>query len=285
MGSSLAVLDESKSDKHPIISVGGFVCQLSDIPEIEERWRESKHLLGLGGRSSIKYSMSWAAPELRSDLINRLGDLPAKAVVALLEDFRPRSFKLRRETRAERYIHLPAFEYVLQRLVEGQYCAPGGGPHFVIFDHRDDFPKLSALYTRLHATEWKFAGRVLPSLSSRGWAASLTASCEGPLNEIADLIVSAMTRWAGGRCAEIKGKAFPERAELDANMRSLVGLFPSAPRAIPKRRQGYSVITHTANRTGQELLYANVDRWLNELEPPQPLPAATPYDPEDDIPF
>jgi hypothetical protein len=266
VGSKLAVLDESSSDKHPIVSVGGFICEFDHLVAIEKRWRNDKRTLGLGSDTAVKYSMSWPDPRLRSKLIARIGDLPISGVVALLEDFRPKSFKLRKETRGERYIHLRAFEYVLQRLVAPQYCEPSSGPHLVIFDHRSDFPKLADHYANCHAKNWHFGDRSTSSLRSYGWASSLTAADGGPLNEIADLIVSAITRWAGGRCAQTRGKSVAERDELDTDVRAIIARFPASPNTIPTRRQGFSVITHTGNRTGKELLYDNVDGWLNDLE-------------------
>jgi hypothetical protein len=283
VSSKLAILDESSSDKHPIVSVGGFVCEFDNVVAIEKRWRNAKRRLGLSSGTPVKYSMSWPEPRLRNELIACIGRLPVSGVVALLEDFRPRSFKLRKETRGERYIHLRAFEYVLQRLVAPQYCEPNSGPHLVVFDHRSDFPKLADHYADCHAKDWRFGDQSIPSLRSCGWVASLTAANEGPLTEIADLIVSAITRWAGGRCAETRGKSFAERTELDTDLRAIIARFPASPTTIPTRRQGFSVITHTGNRTGKELLYDNVDHWLNNLEASSAATNARPnHRPDDD---
>jgi hypothetical protein len=268
MGSRLAVLDESKSQHHPIISVGGFVAEMSDVGMIEDEWRRAKCEIGLDPERPIKYTMSWPDQANRGAMIATIGTLPVVVVVALLEDFRPARFGLRKQTRGELYIHRPAFEYVLQRLVEDQYCPADEGAHFVVFDHRDDFRRLSETYSKCHDNGWRFAGRSLPSLRSRGWSASLTAASEGPLNEIADLLVSTTTRWAGARCAIAKGRQMPEQAELDRDMLAIVERFPASPTSIPTRRRGYSIITHTGNRTGKELLYDNIDRWLNELASP-----------------
>lgn len=103
----------------------------------------------------------------------------------------------------------------------------------------------------------------------------------GPIYEIADLLVSCVTRWADERCiAHKEGKA-PDLEELDRCMTGLVGLFPAAQNGIPPRRCGHSFIVHADNRTGKELLKGNLDRWAHEVTP-------VPFDlgsPENDIPF
>lgn len=261
----LVVLDESRSDKHPIISVGGFVAELADVPAIERRWRTAKEGLGLDPAAAVKYSQSWEERSHRSALIAAIGELPVAGVVALLEDFRPRTYKMRKETRGDLFIHRSAFEYVLQRLVAPQFCKPGEGPHVVVFDQRDDFQRLSALYAEVHPRGWQFFGRQVPSLASYGYCASLTAAADGPIVEVADLLVSSLTRWAGARCAVERGRTVGELSELEADVSAVASLFPASPSSTPTRRQGYSVIVHTGGRTGNEMLARYVDRWLNDL--------------------
>lgn len=272
----VVVLDESKSTKHPIMSVGGFVADYGDVSSIEEAWRSEKQALGLDPAEPVKYSMSWTDQLDRARLITAIGRLPITGVVALLEDFRPRSYRRRKETRSELYVHKRAFEYVLQRMVEPQYCKPGDGPHLVMFDHHDEFDMLAKRYAQLHPSGWKFNQRTLPSLADHGYCASLTAASLGPLIEVADLVVSCMTRWAGMRCAVERGKDVPERQEVDRDVAGIVDLFPTSGTSVPPRRQGYSVIVHREQRTGKELLHGKVDAWLNAL-PQRSHP--------DDIPF
>jgi hypothetical protein len=281
MPSQLVILDESKSDKHPIISVGGVAVELDRVGEVERRWEDGKRAVGLGGQP-VKYSMTWPEPARRGELIALLGTLPLRAVVALLEDFRPTFFKLSKQRRGERYVHLHAFEWVLQRLAEPTYLQPGCAPHFVAFDYRADFPKLAKEYARHHPAGWEFpGGKRLSSLKSLGYSASLYAACDGPLIEIADMLVSTVTRWAGGRCLTHKGGRVDEYAELARDCRAVRNLLPPSPTTIPTRWQGYSVVTFTRNKTGKELLFNNIDSWLREL--PDPTPPTTPMD--DDLPF
>jgi hypothetical protein len=283
MPSQLVVLDESKSSKHPIISVGGVAVELDRIVEVEAKWAEVKRTAGLGGRS-VKYSMSWPERARRGELIGAIGTLPLRAVITLLEDFRPKRMKFSpdKEKRGERYVHLPAFEWVLQRLAEPLYGQPESHPHFVAFDLRDDFAELARGYAKHHGAGWSFGSKVLPSLQSLGYSGTLYGCCQGSLNEIADLLVSAVTRWAGYRCVEHKGGKAPEMEELARDCRAVRDLFPPSPTAIPARWQGYSVITFTQNKTGKELLYDNVDRWLRELPEPDESGSAAGGD---DIPF
>jgi hypothetical protein len=129
--------------------------------------------------------------------------------------------------------------------------------------------RLAGQYARLHPSGWAFGPKRLSSLRDLAYSASLLGVDQGPLVEIADLVVSAVTRWPGARSAAHKGRSIPELGELAVDCRSLRDLFPSRPSTTPPRWQGYSFITFTANRTGKEFLYDNVDGWLRELpEPP-----------------
>jgi hypothetical protein len=95
VGSKLIVLDESKQRRHRILSVGGVVAELSDLPDLEEIWREAREEAGVEAGTAIKYSMNWpGGPGQRAKLIDTVGQLPLKAVIALLEDFRPLGMKL-----------------------------------------------------------------------------------------------------------------------------------------------------------------------------------------------
>jgi hypothetical protein len=126
--SQLIVLDESKSNKHPIISVGGVAIELDHIVGIEASWDKAKSTAGLEGRA-IKYSMTWPEQERRRDFIATIGEMTSlRAVIALLEDFRPgrMRFSTDKEKRSERYVHRRAFEWVLQRLAEPKWSARRG---------------------------------------------------------------------------------------------------------------------------------------------------------------
>jgi hypothetical protein len=136
--SQFVVLDESKSEKHPILSVGGIIVNGDDIPEIERKWAAMKRAAGFSDRP-VKYAMTWPDRSVRIHFMEQIGELRVRAVAALLEDFRPLRMKTKRETRSEAYVHLHAFEYVLQRLPESIYRDDTCAPNFVLFDHRDDF--------------------------------------------------------------------------------------------------------------------------------------------------
>jgi hypothetical protein len=147
MPSQFVVLDESKSEKHPILSVGGIVVNADDIPEIERQWASIKRATNFADRP-MKYSMSWPNPAVRVHFMELIGGLPMRGVAALLEDFRPLRMKTKRETRSEYYVHARAFDYVLQRLPESIYRDDTCSPNFVLLDHRDDFGKFAAAYAR-----------------------------------------------------------------------------------------------------------------------------------------
>lgn len=261
----VVVLDESKGHHHPIISVGGVVLAHPAVRDVEEHWETAKQRVGLRGEA-IKYSMSWPDTARRADLIESIGDLSIQGVIAMLEDHRPKRMLLRKETRKELYVHRQCMEYVLQRIVGSLYVGDQGSPHFVVVDHRDDFPKLDATYRELYERGWSFASRsVLPSLRDRDSSRSLTAASGGPLVEIADMVVSTLTRWAACRCAEERGKQIGERDELDVACRAVMGLFPANPRSGGAQRRGYSIVTHTKDLTGKELLRDRIDPWINGL--------------------
>jgi hypothetical protein len=105
---------------------------------------------------------------------------------------------------------------------------------------------------------------------------------DGALNEIADMTISCVTRWAGARAALKRGKTVQEVSELDREAGAIVGRFPCAPGVMPSRRQGFSLITHKANRTGKEILAAHIDAWAREIED---LPAPPTTVEDDDNPF
>jgi hypothetical protein len=267
---AFAYLDESKTQgHHRIISVGGFVVEAGQLGEIERRWRGGKAAVGLDPEKSVKHSGDWPDREPRSRLIETIGQLPIRAVIALLEDFRPKAFQKDKSKRSELYLHKPAFEYVLQRLVTN-YFGAGGGPHVVSFDLRDDFVELSKAFSRCHPRRWNLPYSTLPSLRSVGVSDSLMATDAGAANEIADFVVSAFTRWAGARCAAFTSGTPSDLTEHERAARALAPLFPADLRS--SRRRGYSIVTHTQQRTGKELLGKHIDQWLDEL-------------PDDEIPF
>jgi hypothetical protein len=265
MPSQFVVLDESKSEKHPILSVGGIVVNGDDIPEIERRWAQMKRATNLEGRP-VKHSMTWPKPELRIYFMELIGQLPLKAVAALLEDFRPASMKLKKETRSEFYVHVVAFEYVLQRLPESIFRDRACAPNFVVVDHRSDFPKFATAYARCHGEGWYFPqwSRRVPSLESIGFTSGLHITQDGALNEIADMTVSCITRWAGARAAAHRGKTVPDLEGLDREAGEIIGCFPCSP-TTPPRRQGFSLVTFKDNRTGKEVLAAHIDAWAQEI--------------------
>lgn len=265
MTSTITVLDESKHDRHGILSVGGFLVEAHNVPGIETLWRSTKMRLGLEADQRIKYSMSWENLETRCQLIEAAGTLPIRAVIALLEDFRPAGMRKFKLTRKDTYIHRRAYIYVLQRLVENLYTAPGEGPHFVAIDHRDDFGAFLDGYEQGYRDGWTFGNKRLPSLHERGFSSSLLVCQAGPLHEIADLLTSAITRWADVRCSAHKGGKADDLPELERCARAVINLFPIGIDGVPPRRRGFSMVTHTKNQTGKELLRDNLDRWVADL--------------------
>jgi hypothetical protein len=148
--------------------------------------------------------------------------------------------------------------------------------HFRI---RPNFPKLDERYRELHGQRVSLPwGDEWPSLRSRGYSESLAATRGGPLNEIADLVVGAVTRWAACRCGVERGKSIPEREELDCACRAVLHLFPSRG-SIPDQWTGWSFVMHTRGLTGKEQLKGSLDGWLRDLKN-EPVEAR-----DDDIPF
>jgi hypothetical protein len=284
MAPRLIVFDESKQRRHRILSVGGVVIDLADLPEIEARWEAARQAAGIETGTPIKYSMRWpGGPSQRAKLIAAIGELPLEALVSLLEDFRPLGMKARKATRKDASIHRRAFEYALQRLA-GELFIPAEetGPHLVTIDGRDDFKEFHAAYENGYLRgSPRLPHHPMPPLRERGFSASLGECSTGPMHEIADLLVSCVTRWADERCiAHKEGKA-PDLEELDRCMTNLVGLFPVGQNGIPPRRCGHSFIVHAGNRTGKELLKDNLDGSPHEVTPVS-------FDlgpPENDIPF
>lgn len=265
----IVFLDEchtTASHGHPIYSVGGVSSEIERIGEIEAAWWAAKARRGLI-ELDLKFAMSWpGGAAQRLEMIEEVASLPLKqGVIALLEDFRPKMLKLTsKEKRSDLYVHRDCFDYVLQRLRASQY-EPGEGTHMIAFDHGDQFPKLEERYREVHAQRSLPWGDTWPSLRDRGYSESLMATQGGPLNEIADLVVGALTRWAACRCGAERGKTIGERADLDRACRSLIHLFPTRP-SIPKRWTGWSFIVFTADLTGKEQLKAGLDRWLLEMK-------------------
>jgi len=205
MASSLVVLDESKQRRHGILSVGGVVINLIDLPEVEARWTAARRAAKIGDGTPIKYSMTWpGGPAQRAELIGAAGGLPAKAVIALLEDFRPLGMKARKATRKDAYVQRHAFEWVLQRLAGDLFIdSEDAGPHFVMIDGRDDFDQFQDIYADGYARGWPhMPHHPMPALRERGFSASLGEWSNGPAHEIADLIVSCVTRWADEQCID-----------------------------------------------------------------------------------
>lgn len=276
MSPQVVFLDECHTTAghgHPIYSIGGVSAEAARIGEIEEGWRAAKAARGLSDRN-LKFAMSWPqGSEQRLEMIETIGSLPLKqGVIALLEDFRPKMMKLAsKEKRGDLYVHRGCFDYVLQRLRAPQY-EPGEGIHIVAFDHGDHFPKLDERYREVHTdrTLW-------PSLRDRGYSESLAATRGGPLNEIADLVVGAITRWAACRCGAERGKSRAEQDQLDRACRVVLPLFPSRP-SVPEQWTGWSFVVFTRELTGKEQLKSGLDGWLRDLKS-----AGAP--PTDDIPF
>jgi hypothetical protein len=175
MGSKLIVFDESKQRRHRILSVGGVVAELSDLPDLEEIWREAREEAGVEAGTAIKYSMNWpGGPEQRAKLIATVGQLPLKAVIALLEDFRPLGMKARKATRKDSYIQRRAFEWSLQRLAGDLYIdVAEEGPHLVMIDGRDDFREFQEVYALGYDEGWPdLPHHPMPSLRERGFSSS-----------------------------------------------------------------------------------------------------------------
>jgi len=266
-------LDESHTDAkwHRILSVGGVIVEAASVAEVESAWRDAKRDAGLAERD-LKFSMTW--PEgsgQRLRMIETIPTLPLEhAVVALLEDFRPTRMKLfDKEKRGDLYVHRGCFEYVLQRLCAPQYAPGPSGVHLVAFDNGDHFPKLDQQYRGVHGHRWPLPwGGHWPSLREVGYAESLASTREGALNEIADLVVGTVTRWAACRCGIARGKQIPERAELDRACRAVLHLFPHRHGTTPKQWTGWSFAVHTRELTGKEQLKGGLDEWLRDIELP-----------------
>jgi hypothetical protein len=285
MAPRLIVLDESKHRRHGILSVGGIVIDLSDLPTVEAGWEAARRAAGIETGAAIKYSMRWpGGPEQRAPLIAAIGRLPLRGAIALLEDFRPLRMKTPgKATRKDSYIQCKAFEWVLQRFA-GELFIPAAetGPHLVMIDGRDDFNEFQKIYANGYANGWPdLPHHPMPPLRDRGFSASLGECSNGPVHEIADMLVSCVTRWADERCiAHKEGKA-PNLEELDQCMAELVELFPVSEQGVPPKRRGHSIVVHAGNRTGKELLHSNLDRWVHGLNPVAfDLGSA-----KDDIPF
>jgi hypothetical protein len=264
---------------HPIYSVGGVSADTKRIGEIEEGWRAAKVHSGLAGQD-LKFAMSWPdGGAQRLAMIEAIGSLPLRqGVIALLEDFRPKMLKLtNKEKRGDLYVHRGCFDYVLQRLRAPQY-EPGEGIHLVAFDLGDHFPKLDDRYREVHPERSLPWGETWPSLRDRGYSESLAATRGGPLNEIADLVVGSLTRWAACRCGAERGKSYGEREELDRACQELIHLFPTRP-SIPEQWTGWSFIVFTGGLTGKEQLKDGLDGWLRDLKNAAEQPSS------DEIPF
>jgi hypothetical protein len=260
----LAVLDESKQEKgHPILSVGGFVCDLEEITVLEQAWNEGKASANLAPDVPLKFSMKEQDPGYREALFRAIGGMPIKVLLVLLEDFRPRSMRLRRETRKDAYVHRQAFEYALQRIGR-QYVDGSQGPHLVAFDHRDDFSAFQETYARARSEGWRFDSGTVEPLSKRGFAMSLLACGHGPLHEIADFIVGGFTLFANVRCCQERGVHVDPELEHQAKLCApVLGRLPQDPRT--GRRVGWSVVIHARGLTGRELLRKHMDRWLDDI--------------------
>ncbi len=246
---------------HPIYSVGGVSVDIEQVATVEEDWRRAKERRGLAD-IDLRFALTWpGSSKQRLEMIETISSLPLKqGIIVLLEDFRPQHIRDHdKDRRTDFYPHRTAFQYALQRLRAKQY-SPGEGSHFVTFDHSDNFPRLADLYREMYIEEYE--GR--PSLRDRGYSESLTAATKGPLNEIADLVVGATTRWAACRCGIAHGKSIPERGELDRACQTILHLFPSMG-SIPDRWTGWSFVVFTQNRTGKEQLKDSLDGWLREL--------------------
>jgi hypothetical protein len=281
VSSKLIVLDESAQRRHGILSVGGIVLSLSDLQVIEKRWHAERAAAQVPDDLPLKYSMSWpGGPTQRSQLIEAIGQLPLKAVIALLEDFRPLGMRVRKATRSDAYIHRLAFEWTLQRFIDNFLDGDGQGTHLVMLDRRNDFSDFEEIYARAYSSGWNLTFNRVAPLREHGFSRSLAECANGPMHEIADLLTSCVTRWADARCVAHKDGTAPNLPELDQCMANLIQLFPTGGSSLPPRRCGYSMVVHTQNKTGKELLRDNLDRWANDLMQPTPSNSLP-----DDIPF
>ncbi|SEH16315.1 hypothetical protein [Thermoleophilum album] len=263
--SRLAVLDDCKETKcHPIFAVGGLVVDLEKLADVEQQWLDGKTSAGLQPDRHLKFAN--AAPEVCRALFGVIGRMPIQALAVLLEDFRPRRMRLPSSTtRRDIYVYRQAFEYALQRLSR-QFTEGSPRPHLVAFDQRDDFAELEEVYSRCYRGDWPVGKEQnWPALKDVGFTAGLIRLAHGPLHEIADFIVGGLTLFAGVRCAKHRGKAVDEgrRAKHDV-CRAIVPLFPR--RSDNRRRLGWSVVTHTRELTGKELLKNKLEEWLDALE-------------------
>ncbi len=268
MAPRLIVLDESKQSRHRILSVGGIVVDLADLAAIEAKWATARRAAGIEAGTAVKYSMRWpAGPDQRAQLLATIGEMRIRAVIALLEDFRPPGMRIRKATRNDAYIQRHAFEYTLQRLAGDLYIpADDDGPHLVMIDGRDDFSEFQEIYESGYVYGWPHLRHLpMPALCERGFSASLGECSNGPVHEISDLLVSCVTRWADEHCMAHKNGKAPDLEELNGCVAKLIDLFPIGQQSIPPRRCGYSMVVHAANRTGKEVLKDNLDRWANDL--------------------
>jgi hypothetical protein len=265
-----AFLDESRQKKHhPILSVGGFVCDLADVPKLESKWMQAKGALGLTSGEPLRYAMTWSDKADRLRLIERIPKLGVEisAVAALLEDFRPKHYRGKtaaKERRKDMFIQRRAFAYVLQRLPERQYLTKGSpGPHVVFVDRHDDFHCYEEEYAKGWSEGWQFPtlGRRVPPLRDLGFVAFPASLSGGPVMEIADLIGSVAVRWVEAMVASERGTSVQDFAELETGMRALIPLFPARSSTPPSWR-GYSLIAHRGDRTGREILYDRLDGWV-----------------------
>ena len=260
-------LDESHPKHHPVLGVGGFVCDLADVLRLERGWREAKEAVRLSADEPVRYAMRWKDPALRLPLIERVPKLgvPILAVAALLEDFRPKTYEKQKAKRNEMYIYRRGFEYVLQRLPQRLYLEPGApGPHLVFADRHDDFGCYEEEYAKGWAEGWPSLAYPIRPLREAGFFAAPAQVSRGPAMEVADLIASVASRWAAAMVARDRGKLVQDLGELEAGMRALLPLFPTRPWGTPSWR-GYSLIAHADRRTGGEVIYEGVDRWLLAL--------------------
>lgn len=296
MNAKMMVCDESRQVRHGVFSVGAIIAPLDEVPGIERRWREAKAELGISEKRVVHYAMHWPDRERqRPQLIKVAGQLPLRALIALLEDSRSSRAREDKRMRSDSFIQCRAFEYVLQRFAMPLYTAPGEGTHMVIFHRRDDIAEFEQVYESSYKNGWTFPSRDpmlgpsrVSSLRERGFSASLTTASKGPLVEIVDLLVSAITRWADGRAAAHRGKKVSELSELDSDARSLIDLFPVGVPDTPPRRRGYSVITHREKRFANEVLRDNIDTWAADIQSELFLPVGTTpiwQGDDDDIPF
>lgn len=259
----VVVLDESSSQHHPVKSVGGIVVRLDKLGQVEIAWRNAKQAAGLACDAKVKHSMSWADKKQRDKLIESIGKMDLKAVIAVLEDYRPSSYRLLKQKRSDLFIHKVAFKYVLQRLSKEQYAPPDTGAHFVMFDDCPEMSKHVTFYRDWWAQDQQFGTETLASLRTLGYSESLCSCHEGAFVEIADLVVSCMTRWLAMKCAAELGREVPDLTELESNATHLINLFPAMPCELPARRQGVSIIAHKDRE--KNVLYKHIDRWTHAL--------------------